>query len=69
MIWDKHNKSLTAKEWVSAEGLSVREMEHHMDVEMFLDGYAGWEVGSPHCPVILHKMFQYAMEQGGKEAE
>ena len=44
-------------------------MEHCMDVDMFLDGYAGWEVGSPHHPIILHKMFQYAMEQGQKEAE
>ena len=51
------------------EGLSVREMEHHMDVDMFLDGYAGWEVESPHCPFILHEMFQYAAEQGWKEAE
>ena len=50
MIWDKHNKSLTAKDWASAEGLSVREMECHMNVEMFLDGYVGWEVGSPHHP-------------------
>ena len=51
------------------EGLSVREMECHMDVEMFLDGYAGWEAGSPHCPVLLHKMFQLAAEQGLKEVE
>ena len=40
-----------------------------MDIDMFLDGYAGWEVGSPHHPVILHEMFQHAMEQGWKEAE
>ena len=40
-----------------------------MDVDMFLDGYAGWEVGSPHCPIILHEMFQYTMEQGQKEVE
>ena len=40
-----------------------------MDVEMFLDGYAGWKVGSSHCPIILHEMFQHAMEQGQKEAE
>ena len=66
---EKHNKSLTTKEWVNAEGLSVRETECHMDMDMFLDGYAGWEVGSPYCPIILHKMFQYAMEQGQKEAE
>ena len=51
------------------EGLSVREMEHHMDVEMFLDGYAGWEVGSLHYPIILHEMFQHIAEQGQKEAE
>ena len=44
-------------------------MEHHMDVDMFLDMYTGWEVGSPHCPIILHEMFQYNMEQGQKEAE
>ena len=66
---DKHNKSLATKEWASVEGLSVREIECHMDVEMFLDGYAGWEVGSPHCPIILHEMFQQAVEQGQKEAE
>ena len=46
-----------------------REMECHMDVDMFLDGYAGWEVGSPHCPIILHEMFLHTMEQGWKEAE
>ena len=53
----------------NTEGLSVREGECHMDVEMFLEGQAGWEVDSPHCPVILHKMFQHATEQGQKEAE
>ena len=66
---EKHEKSLAAKEQANAEDLSVRETEHHMDVDMFLDGYAGWEVGSPHHPIMLHKMFQYAMEQGWKEAE
>ena len=35
---NKHNKSLAAKEWANTEGLSVREMECHMDVEMFLEG-------------------------------
>ena len=51
------------------EGLSIREMEHHMDIDMFLDRYARWEVGSPHHSAILHKMFLYAMEQEWKEAE
>ena len=47
----------------------MREMEHHMDVEMFLEGHAGWEVDSPLCPIILHEMFQHDMEQGWKEVE
>ena len=51
------------------EGLSVREVECHMDVEMFLEGQAGWEIDSPHCPIIMHEMFQHAMEQGQKEVE
>ena len=69
MYGDKQNKSLTDKEQANTEGLSVREVEYHMDVEMFLEGQAGWEVDSPHCSVILHEMFQHAMEQGWKEAE
>ena len=40
-----------------------------MDVDMFLDGYAKWEVGSPHRSIILHEMFLYAMEQEWKEVE
>ena len=40
-----------------------------MDVDMFLDRYARWEVGSPHCSFILHEMFLHAAEQGQKEAE
>ena len=40
-----------------------------MDVEMFLEGQDGWEVDSPHSPIILHEMFQHATEQGQKEAE
>ena len=38
MYRDKWNKSLTAKEQANTEGLSVREVECHMDVEMFLEG-------------------------------
>ena len=40
-----------------------------MDVEMILEGHAGWEVDSPHCHIMLHEMFQHAMEKGWKEAE
>ena len=66
---EKCDKSLATKEWANAEGLSIRETECHMDVDMFPDRYAGWEVGSHHHPIILHEMFQYTMEQGWKEAE
>ena len=38
---EKHDKSLTRKEQANAEGLSVRETEHHIDVDIFLDGK--WE--------------------------
>ena len=65
----KHEKALITKEWVNAEDLSVRETEHHMDMDMFLGRYDGWKVGSPHHHVILHKMFQYTREQGWKKAE
>ena len=69
MNGDKCNKSLTAKEWANTEGLSVREVTCHMDVEMFLEGQAGWEVDSHHNSIILYKMFQHAMEQGQKKVE
>ena len=38
-------------------------MEHYMDVDMFLDRYVRWKVGSPHHSIILHEMFLYAAEQ------
>ena len=66
---DKRNKTLTAKEQASVEGLSIRETECHMDVDMFLDGYMRLKEGSPHQSVILHEMFLHATEQGQKEAE
>ena len=67
-LWhgDKQNKTLAAKEWANAEGLSIREMEHHMDVNMFLDRYVRWEVGCPHHSVILHEMFLHAVDRGRK---
>ena len=47
----------------------MSETEWHMNMKMFLDGYAGWGEGSPHCPIILHEMFQYTTEQGWKEVK
>ena len=40
-----------------------------MDVKLFLEGQARWEVDSPHCLVMLHKMFQHTSEQGQKKVE
>ena len=51
------------------EGLSIWEMECHMDVDMFLDRYVRWEVGNPHWSVILHEMFLHTAKQGQKEVE
>ena len=47
-LWhgDKWNKTLAAKKRADVEGLSIREMEHHMDINMFLDRY----VRSLHHP-------------------
>ena len=40
-----------------------------MDIDMFLDGYIRWEVGSPLQSIILHEMFLLATKQGQKEVE
>ena len=50
-------------------GTSVRESEHRIDVELFLDEYHQWELGTPHWSVILHEMFLHAAKRGWKEAE
>ena len=65
----KRDKSITGKGWVAKHGLLVWGAECLMDVELFLEGQARWEVDSPHHIVLLHKMFQYALEQGQKEVE
>ena len=70
-LWygDKWNKTLAAMEQVSGDGLSIREMEWHMDAKMFLDKYLHWEVRGLYCPLILQEMFLQAAHLGWKEAE
>ena len=63
------DKALAAKGWAVREGLSVQETEQLTDVELFLERQARWETDSPHHLVMLHEMFQHALEQGLKEAE
>ena len=65
----KRDKSLTAKGWAAKDGLLVKETECLMDVELFLEGQARWEVDSLHCLILLHEMFWHALEQGQKEVE
>ena len=50
-------------------GISMREAECRIDIELFLYEYPTWELGAPHQSVILHKMFLHAAEWGCKEAE
>ena len=60
---------MAAKEEAKKGVMSLREEEHCMDAEMFLDEYPLWEVGGPHCPIILQGMFVQAEELGWKEVE
>ena len=66
---DKWHKSLTAKEQAREEGLSVWEAEHHLDAKLFLDEYPRWDVGGPHCLIILQRMLMQTVEVGQKEVE
>ena len=45
---------------VEREGLSFREAEQVVEMELFLDEYPCWNMGSPHRSVILHEMFWHA---------
>ena len=42
------------------EGLSFREAKQVIEMELFLDEYPCWNMGSPHRSVILHEMFLHA---------
>ena len=65
----KKDKALAAKGQAAKEGWSVQETKRVMDIELFLEGQTKWEADSPHCLVMLYKMFQHAADQGQKEVE
>ena len=65
----KQEKFQAAKWQVTEEWKSVREMERIMDVELFLRTQDQWVEDSPHCMVILHKMFRHVATEGQKEVE
>ena len=47
-------RSQTTREWAREAGLSIREAEHRIDAELFLNEYPHWELGAPHQSIILH---------------
>ena len=66
---DRMEKSQMAHCWAEEEGLSFREAERVVELELFLNEYSQWGLGTPHQSVILHEMFLHTEAQGQKEAE
>ena len=64
--WEKFQE---AKQRSAVEQRPVRKLERAMDVDLFLEIQDNWAKDSPHCLVILHKMFCHAASEGWKEAE
>ena len=64
-IW----RSWVAQERAGETGISIRELERQVDLELFLDEYPQWGLGTSHQSVVLHTMFLHAMEWGWKETE
>ena len=64
--WEKFQAS---KQQAADEWKSVRQMERVMDVELFLGIQDRWAEDSPHCLVILYKMFRHVAAKGQKEVE
>ena len=62
-------KSQITKKQARETGISMREAECRIDVELLLDEYPRWELGAPHQSVILHKMFLHTAEWWCKGAE
>ena len=62
-------RTWVARERANEEGISIRESEQMVDLELFLDEYPWWGLGTPHWLVVLHELFLHAAGQGQKEAE
>ena len=56
-------------DWAEEDDISIREVEHQIDIGLFLDEYPRWELGTPHRAIILHKMFLHAADRAQKEAD
>ena len=62
-------RAQVARKCAKETGMSYRESERVIDLELFLDIYPRWGLGTPHWLVVLHEMFLHAAGQGQKEAE
>ena len=60
-------KTAATKKLAQETGISVREMERYLDIDMFLDEYPRWEPGGLHHPFLLQWMFAHAEATGQKE--
>ena len=66
---DKLHKPQSAREQAGEAGLFIREAEHQLNAELFLNEYPRWGIVGPHWSIILHNMFLHTTKQGQKEAE
>ena len=62
-----HYGNCMQRSWVAWEragetGISIWESERQLDLELFLDEYPQWGLGTPHWSVVLHEMFLHALE-------
>ena len=48
------------KKELKTRGVSVQESEQMVDLDLFLDEYPQWGLGTPHQSVVLHEMFLHA---------
>ena len=62
-------KTQEAHHRVEQEGISFHEAEWMVELDLFLDEYPRWDLGTPHRLVILHEMFLHATAKGWQEAE
>ena len=62
-------RSQVARERAKDQGISVWESERMVDLELFLNEYPWWGLGTPHWSVVLHKIFLHTAGWGQKEVE
>ena len=55
-------RSQVAGERARETRICIWESERQVDLELFLDEYPQWGLGTPHWSVALHKMFLHTAE-------